>query len=180
MDHIAHIGFVHAHAEGDGGDHDRVFLVQEAVEADVALAVVETGVIADGIDAVVAQQLGQAVTAVTAAAINHARTARALGHQFHHAGIGAGARTVDLALGAELKVGAGEAVDKNLCPLKVQGGDDVVAGPGIGGGGHRDARHARKHLGQPTEVAVVGAEVVAPLGDAVGLVDGDKADRKFR
>ena len=38
---------------------------------------------------------------------------------------------------------------------------------------------AGKQLGQPAQVAVVGAEVVAPLADAVGLVDGDQAERQF-
>ena len=48
-------------------DHDRVFLVQEAVEADVAFAIVETGMIGNGVDAAITQQLGEAVATVAAA-----------------------------------------------------------------------------------------------------------------
>ena len=50
-------------------------------------------------------------------------------------------------------------------------GDDPCVGGG-GGGQHRDAvGHRGDQVGQP---AVVGPEVVAPVGDAVGLVDDEQ------
>ena len=53
---------------------------------------------------------------------------------------------------------------------------DVVGHPGVGGGGGREDRDARRQLGeQRAEPSVVGAEVVAPVGDAVGLVDDEQA-----
>ena len=53
---------------------------------------------------------------------------------------------------------------------------DVVGHPGVGGGGGREHRDAGRQLGeQRAEAAVVGAEVVAPVGDAVGLVDDEQA-----
>ena len=53
---------------------------------------------------------------------------------------------------------------------------DVVGHPGVGGRGGREHRDARRQLGEErAEAAVVGAEVVAPVGDAVGLVDHQQA-----
>ena len=53
---------------------------------------------------------------------------------------------------------------------------DVVGHPGVGGRGGREHRDPRRQLGeQRAEAAVVGAEVVAPVGDAVGLVDHQQA-----
>ena len=53
---------------------------------------------------------------------------------------------------------------------------DVAGDPGVGGrrrGQHRDARRERgEHL---PDAAVVGPEVVAPVGDAVRLVDDEQA-----
>ncbi len=50
-------------------------------------------------------------------------------------------------------------------------GGDVVGDPGVGGGGGRQHRGPRRQLGeQRAQAAVVGAEVMAPVGDAVGLV----------
>jgi hypothetical protein len=47
----------------------------------------------------------------------------------------------------------------------------------VGGGGERDARHVREALVQLRELQVVLAEVVAPLADAMRLVDRDQAQQ---
>ena len=47
----------------------------------------------------------------------------------------------------------------------------------VGGGGERDARHAGEALVQHVERQVVLAEVVAPLADAVRLVDREQAQQ---
>ena len=46
----------------------------------------------------------------------------------------------------------------------------------VGGRGEGDDGHAAERLAGAGEQAVFGAEVVAPLRDAVGLVDGEAAD----
>ena len=51
---------------------------------------------------------------------------------------------------------------------------DLVARRRVGGGGQRDARHLRESLAQQAELAVFGAEVVAPLRHAVRLVDREQ------
>jgi hypothetical protein len=60
--------------------------------------------------------------------------------------------------------------------LQAQLGHDLVAGRGIGGGGQRDARHLRPAFVEQLQLDVLRAEVVPPLGDAVGLVDGEQGD----
>ena len=53
---------------------------------------------------------------------------------------------------------------------------DVVGDPGVGGGGRRQHRDAVGQVGQQgADPAVVGPEVVAPVGDAVRLVDDEEA-----
>ena len=53
---------------------------------------------------------------------------------------------------------------------------DVGGHPGVGGGGGGEHRDALGQVGeQGADAAVVGAEVVAPVGDAVRLVDHEQA-----
>ncbi len=85
-----------------------------------------------------------------------------------------------LALGRQLQLGPGEAVDELARLAQAQFGADVLAGAGVGCGGHRQARGVREHLGQLAQHAVFGTEVVAPLADAVRLVDGQERDRRAR
>ena len=57
---------------------------------------------------------------------------------------------------------------------------DVVPGLGIGGGGEGDDRHSGEQPAQPAELHILGPEVVAPLRDAVGLVNGEQGDLQLR
>jgi hypothetical protein len=52
--------------------------------------------------------------------------------------------------------------------------DDVVTNPRRGGGGTGQHRDTGKLFAEAGESAVVRAEVMAPLADAVGLVDRDQ------
>ena len=52
---------------------------------------------------------------------------------------------------------------------------DIGAHPGVGGGGGGQDRRAGRQVGDGVaDAAVVGAEVVAPVGDAVSLVDDEE------
>ena len=57
---------------------------------------------------------------------------------------------------------------------QAQAVDDVVAHPRVGGGGERDDGRVADAGADAAEVAVAGPEVVAPLGDAVRLIDGQQ------
>jgi hypothetical protein len=68
-----------------------------------------------------------------------------------------------------------EAADELVRVFELQPLDDVGAGQRVGGGGQRDARHARVALVQHGQRPVLGPEVVAPLAHAVGFVDREQA-----
>jgi hypothetical protein len=89
-------------------------------------------------------------------------------------GTAAAAAWVLLLDDAVADVGAVEAADELARVLQLQPLDDVGAREVVGGGGERDARHAGVALVQHRQAAVLGPEVVAPLADAVRLVDGEQ------
>ena len=57
---------------------------------------------------------------------------------------------------------------------EVELGDDVTLYGGRGGGGEGEDGRGAKGWEMVAEGAIVGAEVVPPDADAVGLVDGDE------
>ena len=67
-----------------------------------------------------------------------------------------------------------EAGQEHLAFLQPQPLHNLGAGARVGGGGERQARHRRKAIGQQPELDVLGSEVVPPLRDAVGLIDGEQ------
>ena len=69
-----------------------------------------------------------------------------------------------------------EAADEQARVLQLQPQDDVGAGQRVGGGGEREARHPGVASVQQVERQVVLAEIVAPLADAVRLVDREQAE----
>ena len=74
-------------------------------------------------------------------------------------------------------VGPVEAGDELGGVFELEPRDDLPAGGRVRGRCERDARDLRPALVQQVELDVVGPEVVAPLGDAVGLVDREQRDR---
>ena len=72
------------------------------------------------------------------------------------------------------EVGAAESVDEERRVGKGELGDDVLLHGGRGGGGEGDDGRGAQQGQVFAEGAIVGAEVVAPCGDAVGFVDGDE------
>ena len=179
VDDEADVGLVDAHAEGDGRHHHRAVLGLRKRFEPLGRARPCPGRRDRpcAVDAGVAQGLGQLLGAVARAGIDDARPAAAArATSSMHAASSARGRCPCARPRAAVR--AGEAVDELGGVLEAQLGADVVAGAGVGGGGDRQARHAGEQLGQPAQRAVVGAEVVAPLADAVGLVDGDQRQRQ--
>ena len=74
-------------------------------------------------------------------------------------------------------VGPIEAADKGARLLELQALDDVGAGDGVGGGGECDAGHAVKAFVQHRQRPVFGPEVVAPLADAMDLINRKQAQQ---
>ena len=75
-------------------------------------------------------------------------------------------------------VGAVERTDELARILQRQPFDDLAPGRGVGGRGQRDPRDVRPAFVQQGQLAVLGAEIVAPLRDAMRLVDGEQRDRR--
>ncbi|MNZ90218.1 hypothetical protein D3C78_1091730 [compost metagenome] len=69
-----------------------------------------------------------------------------------------------------------EAGKELLGVLQVQALDHLLAGAHVRRGGQGDARDMREVLGELAQLQVFRTEVVAPLGHAVRLVDGEQAD----
>ena len=65
-------------------------------------------------------------------------------------------------------------MDEERGVVEVELGDDVILDGWRGGGGESQDGRGAKGGEMVAEGAVVGAEVVAPDADAVGLVDGDE------
>ena len=61
----------------------------------------------------------------------------------------------------------------------VEGAADVGGDLGGGRGGEGEDAGDAEVFGEAGKFEVVGAEVVAPLGDAVGFVDGEEGDVEF-
>jgi len=79
---------------------------------------------------------------------------------------------------AERRPGEGPADRDDAVAARRQLFLDVGHDPGVGRGRRRQDRHVRRQAGpEIPEAAVVGPEIVAPVGDAVGLVDHDEAGR---
>jgi hypothetical protein len=76
-------------------------------------------------------------------------------------------------------VRAVEGGDEFTGVVELQAVRDFVAGLLVGRGRERDARHVGKLLVQDRQADVFGAEIVAPLRDAVRLVDREQRDARI-
>ncbi len=136
-----------------------------------ALGGVHAGVVGQGLDAVHVEHLGGLFHLLPAEAVHDAALAAVLLDE-------ADDLALDVLLRADLVVEVGP-IEAGLVHLGV--GDvevleDVLLHLLGGRGGERDHRHSLDLIEDGAQAAVLGAEVVAPLADAVGLVDGEEAD----
>jgi hypothetical protein len=167
------VGLVEAHPEGGGGDDDLHPVGQQGLlERDpvVALALARVG---GGVDALRAEPARHPLGVGDREAVHDPR-ARQRRHDRGQPGE---------ALGLRRQVDDGERqarpVERAAHHLEVvaQLVDDVGHDPVVGGGRRAQHRHVgREHLEDAGDAAVVGAEVVAPVADAVGLVDDEEAE----
>ncbi|MNF56383.1 hypothetical protein D3C84_378670 [compost metagenome] len=123
--------------------------------------------------ALLAEERGHFVDFLARQAIDDARIAAALGKKREQL-------LARLLLGHDAieDVRPVETRQEALGVLQVQARDDLFAGPLVGGGGQGDARYMGKQLGQLAQLQVFGAEVMTPLRNAVGFVDGEQRNIK--
>ena len=65
---------------------------------------------------------------------------------------------------------------KLFCSADLQMLDDLRPRRRIRRGGERNARHVGEDVREAVEGAVFGPEIMAPLRNAVGLIDGDERE----
>ena len=166
VDDEGDVGLVDAHAESVGGHHHRPAVELEVVLIAAALGVGQAGVVAGGGQAGGAQRIADLFHIGAGGAVDDAAFAPALLQQ--------GQQGVFLAFGAQhvkIQVGAVKAGDHLHRVVQAQQPHDVR--PHLGGGRGGKSRH-RRAPGQCGDKVgdgqVAGAEVLPPLGDAVGLV----------
>ena len=168
---IADVRLVDAHAEGDGGDEGEIVFGEEGVLVLRADAGVHAGVIGQRADAFLVEPFGGLFDLAAGETVDDAALAFVAGEELAQlvpAVVAAGDRVGD--------VGAVEGGGEDAALFQLQALDDVGACQRICGGGERHAGHARKAFGDLGELAIFRAEVVAPLADAMRLVDGEEGD----
>ncbi|MNF56789.1 hypothetical protein D3C84_382900 [compost metagenome] len=168
-----HVGLVDAHAEGNGGDHDQPFLVEEALLVMGPQVVGQACVVGQRREALLGEEGRHLLHLLARHAVDDAGVATAFGEEAQQL-------LARLVLGddAVKDVRPVEAGEEALGVLQVQALDHLLAGTHVRGGGQRHARHIGEELGQLPQLQVLGAEIVAPLGHAVGFVDREQADLK--
>ena len=172
VDDKAHVGFVDAHAESDGGHDDIHLLGEEFVLVFGSHFAVQSRVVGQGFDAVDDQQLGQVFHFLACQTIDDAALvgilldeADNLLVELHSIG-GFGSHLI-------IEIGAVEARDEGLRLLHPQVLDDVLLHLWGGRGGKgQDGSVGTYGLDGFAQTSVFGTEVMAPLRDAMGLVNG--------
>ncbi len=171
VQHEADIGLVDAHAERDRRHHDDAVLLQEDILVARSGRRLHAGVIGQRLDAGVAQEFRQFLGLAPRAAINDAALP-----PMRHDEIGDLLAAAGFCRHRQPQVGPIEAVDKHSGLTRKQPGQNVGARGGIGGRGESHGLHAaelRLHLAKPR---IFRTEIMAPLRDAMRLVDGQELD----
>ena len=174
-DHIAHVGFVDAHAEGVGGHHDGLPVELKVVLVLPPLLLVQPRVVAGGGEAPLLQIGPHLLHPGAGGAVDDAAPVPP--------GLEEGEEGGALAPGGlhvEVQVGPVKAGDLPHRVLHGQQAEDVLLHLGGGGGGegghHRPPGQLRR---KPGDLQIAGPEVLTPLGDAVGLVHRHQGDGRL-
>ena len=174
VDHVAHVGLVDAHAKGVGGNHHLNVVVDKGTLALAAGVVAHAGMVATHANAAGAQCLGklacQRIDRLAGRAIHDAALARMCNHIVAHPG---GLGLVAHLLATKVEVLAIEARHHRRGVLQAEHLLNVRAhtlGRRSGKGCHD--RALRQGIDELANLQVGGAEILAPLAHAVGLVNG--------
>ena len=174
MHHEAHVGLVDAHAERHRRHHYLDIILEEGILGLLALLERQPRMIGRRLAAVAGQSLGHLLHPITTGAVNNPAIALLALHVAQQL-----FGRLELLHQAVADIRAIEAggVDEGIVQLKpVQ---HVAAGRLVGGRGERHHRHLREPLLEPPEGRILRPKIVAPLGDAVGLVNSKQPERQL-
>ena len=169
----ANVGFVDAHAERDGGDDDEPVLAEETRLVVRPHAVVEAGVVRDGWDPVVVEELGGLLDRCPRQAVDDAGVTLVLAAEKIKQLTG----RVGLPDDAVLDVGPVEGGDEVPGVVELEARCDLGVRRLGRRGRQRNPRYVRPPLVEVGEHEVLRPEVVAPLRHAMRFVDGEERDR---
>ena len=161
MDHIAYVGLVYAHAEGDGGDHYHAGASHELVLVEAALGCAHASVIRERGDASFGKVFCHLLGVFAREAIDDAALPGTGSYELDDA-IRSGS-LADIDFHAEADVGAVETSHEQLSLLAEELAHDVVACGLIGCGGESPDRHIRQVCRELGEGFVFGSEGRSPL-----------------
>ncbi len=170
MDHEPHVGLVDAHAERVRRHHDPDLVLDPFFLPQGAFGGGQSSVVGQRRDALVAQQRRHLFGALARAHVDDTRP-RHVAHQTQQLAV-----LVIRAADAVGEIGAGEAASQQAGFGESQAVHDVVRDGFRGRSRERQDRNAGEFFAQFGDAQVRRPEVVAPLRDAVGFVDGDKLD----
>ncbi len=174
VDDVADVGLVDAHAERNGGDDDFGAIVDEVILIAAAVRVVHAGVIGQGTMAAGLKVGTHFIHIPAADAVDDAGfVGIALDDGFDLA--------VEIAAGFGFveQVGPVKRTDQDFGIIEFESFDDIGTDLFGGGGGVGVDPDVGEAGFESVELAVFGAEVVAPHADAMGLVDGDHGERQL-
>ena len=173
VNHVTNVGFVDAHAKGVGGDHHLDVVVDKGALALATGVVAHTGVITAHANAAGAQRLGklacQRVDRLAGGAVHDAALARMRNHVVAHpCGLGLVAHL----LATKVEVLTVKARHHGRGILQAEHLLNVRTHTlGRRGGKGRHDRALRQRIDKLANLQVGGAEILAPLAYAVGLVN---------
>ena len=174
VNHVTNVGFVDAHAKSVGGDHHLDVIIDKGTLALAAGVVAHAGMVATHANTAGAQCLGklagQRIDRLAGGAVHDTALARMRNHVVAHPrGLGLVAHL----LAAKVEVLAIEARHHGRGILQAEHLLNVrthALGRRSGKGRHDGA--LRKRIDKLANLQVGGAEILAPLAYAVGLVNG--------
>ena len=162
------VGLVDAHAEGDGGDHNLQLSREKAALDALAGGRVETRVVGGGLRA---ELRGKLFSGLAGWGVDDSgEVGLVLEELYNKLGAAWFGHLDDF----DGEILATEAVNEERGVLQVELGNDVLLDGRCGGCGKGDDGGWSKRREVVAQGPVVGAEVVAPGADAVGLVDSDE------
>ena len=175
MHHEADIGFVDAHAKGDGRDDDFQIIPQEGILHPGAFLSWQTGMVTGGADLPTTEKPGHLLSPVTAGTIDDAAHPLLLCQKSGQLLIGLVLFNDRIANIGAIKTGQ---MDKWL--MQTESSQHIVTRSIIRRGRQGNDRYLWEIVLQTSQQGIFWTKIMSPLGDAVGLINGEESQPQFR